>query len=289
MPDQQYFISVERLKELRQNIISSSTRMNNTADRSGMAEALFANHIKPIFDGYQPVISSLASHHGDTLYRARKCIGENPFSDIKDLYNPPTASGRAFTSSAAPILYASSSMQTCLSEKDPKIGDLINVAHFKYTKIKEGQFWFVGQLGSYYKSNELSRHLGDERPARIHVYFPKQAQHSWVFADSLINEIFSKFSTQLDDYVLNGFLIDEIIKKVSGEKGLAGVVFLSIKDPPGKNFGIFGHSINSLELSIVSLVRITDIDDYGFVAFNLLKNAKPKNGSLKWPELELNW
>ena len=82
--------------------------------------------------------------------------------------------------------------------------------------------------------------------------------------------------------------IDEIRKKLPEEKGFDGVVFLSIKDPPGINFAIFGHSINKLEPRVVHLVRITDIDDYRFVAFKLLKSAKTKNGSLEWPESELN-
>lgn len=288
MSDKQFFIFVERLKELRQSITSSVKRMSNTADRSGMAEALFADYIKPILDAYQPVISPLASHHGDTLYRARKCIGENPFNNIKDLYNPPTASGRAFTSSTMPILYASSSMQTCLAEKDPKIGDLFNIVQFEYTKIMDGQFWFIGQLGLFHKSNEPSHYLGDESQVKKQVYYAGWARHSWVFKDSLMNEIFSKISSQLDDYVLNRFLINEIRKKLPEERELDGVVFLSTKDSPGINFAIFGHSINKLEPRRVNLVRITDIDDYGFVAFKLLKNTKPKNGSLEWPEFEFD-
>lgn len=283
-----HFIPVERLKELRYNILSSKKRMSNTADRPGMAEALLEDHIKPILDAYQPIISPLASHYADTLYRARKCIGENPFTNIKDLYNPPTASGRAFTSSTMPILYASSSMQTCLSELDPKIGDLINIVQFEYTKIMGGQFWFIGQLGLFHKSNEPSRFLGDKSSVEKPHFFPKWALHSWVFKDSLMNEIFSEVSSQLDNYVLNRFLIDEIRKKLPEEKGLNGVVFLSIKDPPGINFAIYGHSINKLEPRVVNLVRITDIDDYGFVAFHVLNSAKPKNGSLEWPDFEFD-
>ncbi len=288
MLDKHSYILVERLKEMRQNIISSKTRMSHTADRSGMAEALFADHIKPILGVYQPVISSLTGHHGDTLYRARKCIGENPFNNIKDLYNPPTTSSRALTSSTMPILYASSSMQTCLSELDPEIGDLINIVQFEYSRIMDGQFWFTGQLGLLHKSNEPSRYLGDNLPVQKPFYYPKRALHSWVFKDSLMNEIFSKISSQSDDYELNRFLIDAIRKKLPEGKRLDGVVFLSVKDPPGINFALSGHSINKLEPRIINLVRITDIDDYGFVDFKLLKNAKPENGSLEWPESELN-
>ena len=63
---------------------------------------------------------------------------------------------------------------------------------------------------------------------------------------------------------------------------------MSIKNPPGINFAIFDNSINKLEPRIVNLVRITDIDDYGFIAFHVMNSAKPKNGSLEWPEFEFD-
>ena len=284
MSDKQPFIYVEKLKELRQNILSSMTQMDNIANKSDVAKDLFAEHIKPILDVYQPVISPLASHHGNTIYRARKCIGENPFSNIKELYNRPTPSGRASIFNDMPVLYASSSMQTCLSKIDPEIGNLINIAQFKYTKIMSGQFWFIGQRGLFNKSNEPSHYLGDVSSTQKHVYFAHWAQHSWFFVDSLMNEIFSELSSQPNNYALNGLLINEIRKNLPDKKELDGVVFLSIQDAPGINFAIYGHAINKLEPSIVNLVRITDIDDYGFVAFKLLKNANPRDGLLEWPD-----
>ncbi len=283
-----HFIPVERLKELRHNVLSLKELMGNTADRSGIEEALFEDHIKPILDAYQPIISPLASHYGDTFYRARKCIDKKPFANIKELYNPPIPSGRAFSSNSIPILYASSSMQTCLSELSPKIGDLINIVHFEYKKIIDGQFWFIGQLGLFHKSNEASRFLGDKSLVEKPHFFPKWALHSWVYKDSLMNEIFSKVSSQLDNYVLNRSLIEEISKKLPEKKRLDGVVFLSTKDSPGINFAIFGRAIDKLVPRAVNLVRVTDIDNYGFVATHLLNSTMPMNGSLKWPEFEFD-
>lgn len=287
MSGKQRFIPVETLKRLRQSIIDETSRMRITADTSGMAEALFADFIEPVLDVYQPVISPLASHYGDTLYRARKCVGESPFNDLKDLYNPPSPSGRAYSSDDTPIFYASSSMQTCLSELNPKIGDLVNIAHFKYSKLTGGDFWFVGQLSSFHKSNESSRYLEDNLAVEKPFYYTGKALHSWVFKDALLNEIFSELSSEADDYALNRFLINKISKVLPKEKDFHGVVFKSVKDPPGTNFAIFGDAINQLEPAIVNLVRITDIDTYGFVARTPLKNAKPENGSMVWPECEL--
>lgn len=287
MSNKQRFILVDKLQELRRTIITETSRMSVTADTSGMAEVLFTTYIKPILDLYQPVISPLASHNSDTLYRARKCVGEYPFNELKELYNPPTPSGRAYTSENIPIFYASSSMQTCLSELDPKIGELINVAHFNYSRLKGGDFWFVGQLGSFHKSNEPSRYLHNKSAVEKPFYYPEEALHSWVFKDSLINEIFSELSTDTDNYALNRFLIYEISKMLSKEIDFHGVVFLSVKDPPGTNFAIFGDAIGQLEPGIVNLVKITDIDSYGFVAFKLLKNTKPINEALVWPKYEL--
>jgi len=110
-------IPLRELMELRHKILDAKEKMDHMANKSGMAESLFGSFISPIISIYQPIISSLASHHSDDLYRVRKCINGKPFSDIKDLYNPLTPSGRACTKENVPILYASSSMQTCLSEK----------------------------------------------------------------------------------------------------------------------------------------------------------------------------
>lgn len=289
MSGKEPFIFVESLEKLKQSIIAETSRINNTANTSGMAEALFANYIKQILDVYVPVISPLASHHGDTLYRARKCVGEKPFNDMKYLYNPPSASGRAYSSDDTQILYASSSMQTCLSEINPKIGDLINIAQFNYSKLADGHFWFVGQLSSFHKSNEPSHYLADKLPVHRPAYFPIKAQQSWAFMDALLNEIFSQLSSEADGYALNRFIINQISEVSPKEKDFHGVVFMSVKDPPGTNFAIFGDAIKQLEPRIINLVRIADIDSYGFIAYKLLKNAKPDNGSIVWPEYEHTW
>ncbi len=109
----------------------------------------------------------------------------------------------------------------------------------------------------------------------------------YLFKDTLVNEIFSKLSSEADHYALNRFLIHEIEKMFPDTKNFHGVDFLSVEDPPGTNFAVFGDAILQLEPGIVNLVRITDIDEYGYVAFQLLKNAKPKDGHLEWPAQEL--
>ena len=279
------YIPVVQLSELRQKIVRAKHRMDNTADRSGLPEKLFSNYISPIVNIYQPIFSSLDSHNSNLIYRARKCIDGEPFINIRDLYNPPAPSGRALALEGIPILYASSSHQTCLSEIDVKIGNLVNIATFSYSNIMSGQFWFIGQLGSFYKSQEQSRYLSDERTVQRAFYADQQeATNSLVFMDLLINEIFSTLSSDVDEYVLNRFLIDEIRKKQPEKKDFHGVVFVSAKDAPGINFAIYGEAINKLEPSIVNLVRITDVDDYGCVGYKLLKNSSPKNSSLEWPE-----
>ena len=282
------YISVDQLTELRHRVIREKNKMDISADRTGMAEQVFNMHIKPIVSIYNPVFSELASHNSNFIYRARKCINNKPFDNIKDLYNPPAPSGRALATDNIPILYASSSHQTCLSEIDVKIGDLVNIAAFQYTNIANGKYWFIGQLGSFYKSQEQSRYLRDEKTVTNYLYVDSQrALNSLVYKDLLINEIFSTISTQTDDYVLNRYLMEDIRNKFNNKEEFYGVVFISARDAPGVNFAIYGKPINELEPAIVNLVRITDIDDYGNVGYELLKNCKPKQGVLEWPEHEL--
>ncbi|PHR93906.1 MAG: hypothetical protein COA78_32535 [Blastopirellula sp.] len=289
MSNGRHYPFVETLKELRHQIIEATSRMKITADTSGMAENLFSSYIEPVIEHYEPIVSPLASHRGDILYRARKCIDGVPFDNLQDLYNPPSPSGRAKTLSNMPILYASSSMQTCLSEIDPKIGDLVNVVGLKYCNIEDGKFWFIGQLASFYKSNEHSRYVSEKQGLTGHAYFPERAKHSFIFQDSLINEIFSTLSSQEDGYVLNRFLIDAIRTKLGHETLLRGVVFLSVKDSPGINFAIFGDAIEQLEQGQINLLRITDIDNYGFVSYEVLKNGRHENGKIEWPESEISY
>jgi len=284
MSDAKFYIPSEQLSELRHKIIKAKNRMDKTADRSGLPEKLFANYISPIIKIYQPIISSLANHNSDLIYRARKCKSNKPFNNITELYNPPTPSGRACAADHTPILYASSSYQTCLSEINVKIGDLVNIISFKYTNIMNGKFWFVGQLGTYHKSQEQSRYLSDEKTVQRPYYADRQATNSLVFMDLLINEIFSTLSSDVDEYVLNRLLIEAIRNKQSKNDDIYGVVFVSAKDAPGINFAIYGDAISMLEPSIINLVRITDIDDYGCVGYEWLQNSSLKKGVLEWSE-----
>ena len=285
MSDAQFYIPVEQLSELRHKIIKEKNRMDKTVDRSDLPERLFTNYISPIVEIYQPIISSLASHNSDLIYRARKCIDNKPFNNISDLCNPPTPSGRACATDHIPILYASSSRQTCLSEIGVKIGDLVNIAAFRYSNITNGKFWFVGQLGTFYKSQEQSRYLSDEKTVQKPFYADQQeAINSLVFKDLLINEIFSTLSSDADKYVLNRFLIKTIRNKQAKKEEFYGVVFVSAKDTPGINFAIYGDAISKLEPSIINLVRITYIDDYRCIGYKWLKNSSPTNGVLEWPE-----
>ena len=274
--------------DVKSSIKTEKMIIENTADKKGMAERLFNSHIKPIIDIYRPVLSPLTSHRGHTIYRARKCENNTPFIELKEFFNPPKPSGRAFAEEYTPILYASSSFQTALSEIGVKIGDLVNVMQFSYEAIKDNTFWFVGQLGAFYKSSELSRYIGDEGAAQFHAYIGDQrAVSSLVYKDLLFNEVFSELSTEHDDYVLNRFLISSVREKVPSENNFSGVVFKSCKDSPGTNFAIFGEAIEKLEPRIANLVRITGIDDYGCIEYRLLKNATPRNNPLEWPEEEI--
>lgn len=282
------YIPVRTLMEVKSAIKTEKMIIENTSDKSGMVEKLFNSHIKPILEIYRPVLSPLASHRGHIIYRARKCEGGRPYKDLKDLYNAPVPSGRAFTEKYIPILYASSSIQTTLSEIGVKIGDLVNIVQFSYEAIMHNQFWFVGQLGAFFKSSETSRYLGDEGAAQFHAYIGDQrAVNSLVYKDLLFNEVFSELSSEYDDYVLNRFLINAIREKVPQEVVFSGVVFKSQKDFPGTNFAIFGEAINNLEPKIINLIRVTGVDDYGCIEYRLLKNATPRNHPIKWPEKEI--
>jgi len=86
----------------------------------------------------------------------------------------------------------------------------------------------------------------------------------------------------LDEYILNRYLIETIRKIQFNEEEFHGVVFVSAKDSPGINFAIYDNAINMLEPAIVNLVRITNIDEYGCVSYELLENSSPKDGTLVW-------
>ena len=289
MVDRNQYFPVRTLMDIKSSIKTEKMIIENTANKSGMTEQLFNSHIKPVVDIYRPVLSPLACHRSHTIYRARKCENDAPYTDLKkDLYNPPVPSGRAFAEEYIPILYASSSFQTALSEIGAKIGDLVNVMQLSYEAIKDNIFWFVGQLGHFYKSYELSRYIGDEGASQFHAYIGDQrAVNSLVYKDLLFNEVFSELSTEQDDYVLNRFLINAVREKVPSNSDFSGVVFKSCKDSPGTNFAIFGEAIEMLEPKMVNLVRITGVDDYGCIEYRLLKNATPRNNPLQWPEEEI--
>ena len=279
------FIYVQMLKELRQNIEHGVSRMRMTADTTGMADQLFQDYVRPVIDHYVPIVSPLAEHYGCRLLRARKCIDQLPFTDIADLLNPPIPTGRALGSNVTAILYASSSMQTCLAETDPKIGDLLTVVGLDYTNIKDRLFWFVGQLASFSKSLEPSHYIADRKELHRTAYFPEEARHSFLFQDALLNEVFSLFSSPNDGFALSRLLIDAVQSKRTSSDELSGVGFLSTKDAPGVNFAIFGDAIQEIKTGQLNLVEIVDIDEYGFVAYKLLKNGSLHGDQITWRDV----
>ena len=276
------YIPHKNLIELRESILSRKRHINNLADTTGEAKKLYTEFIQPIMKVYNPIISPIGNHNSNLIYRARKCKDNKLFNHIEKLYNPPLPSGRAFASENKPILYGSSSIQTSLSEIDVKIGEIVSIASFDYTNIMDGNFWFIGQLGAFYKSQEGSRYLKDEKVVQKPFYTDHDVLISLVFKDLLINEIFSAISSEKDNYELNQYLIEEISNSTPNDNQFNGVLFISTKDAPGINFAIYDNAISGLKPSIVNLVRITDIDNYGCINYELLENSSPKDGKLKW-------
>lgn len=283
-----HFFSLEQLSEFRRGILNAKKRMDNSSDKRGLAEQLFVAFIKPILDIYLPVISSLADHHGGAVYRARKCINSEPFKKMEALYNPPVPSGRAYTNLNEPLLYASSSIQTALSEIDANIGDLVNVVHFDYTNIQNGEFWFVGQMAEHFKSNETSRYLNDPAGVLKPLYLEPHVRNSLVYNDYLINEVFSVLSSETDKYILNKLMIKAIRENQEISENLSGVVYRSVKDSPGLNFAICGDSIKRLRPKIVNLLEITAIDDYGSIAYKILGHSKSCDNKLNWDNADVS-
>lgn len=278
----EYYIPVETLSKFRRKIIKEKEKIDKTTGELGMLNNLFRDSILPIIDIYQPIISSLASHNSNLIYRARKCIDNKPFNNLKELYNPPKPTGRARSTDYTPILYASSSHQTCLSEIDVKVGDYVNVISFDYTEIMDGKFWFVGQLETFHRSQDQSRYLADEKTVQKPYYTEERVNNSLVFKDSLFKEIFSVLSSDADEYELNRLTIEVIKNKQAKKEDFYGVVFVSTKDVPGINFAVYGDAISKIKPSIVNFVKIKYIDDYGYIQYELLQNSKPKNGVLGW-------
>ena len=278
------YIDHKQLSDLREKIISRKKQIERLSDTTGQAKKMFEDYIQPIMNVYQPIISPLAAHNTNLFYRARKCINNEPFDHIKHLYNPPNPSGRAFSSLSKPTLYGSSSMQTSLAEIEVKIGDVVNIATFDYTKIMKDDFWFVGQLGTFYKSQEETRYLENVNVLHKPFYIDEEVLISLVFKDLLINEIFSTLSSDEDRYELNQFLIENIEKSISKDRRFNGVVFISTKDAPGVNFAIYGEAIKDLKLSIVNLIEITSIDDYGCIGYKHLESLSSQDGNLHWEQ-----
>jgi hypothetical protein len=275
------YIKHERLVALRSDILRTKQHLDKLADTTGEAKKLFDSYISPILSVYEPIYSTLASHNTNNVYRSRKCKDKIPFEHIKHLYNPPSPSGRANSAAGKPILYGSSSIQTSLAEIGVKIGEIVCVATFDYSNIADGYFWFVGQLGAFYKSQEETRYLGDARVVQKPFYAESEVTYSLVFKDLLINEIFSTLSSEEDNYELNQFVIETIEKILPNDNDFNGVIFTSVKDAPGINFAIYGDAINKMPAPSVFVVEITDIDDYGCIGYKMLDYRYDKNGDLE--------
>jgi len=277
-----YYIRREELSRIRRGIIDGKRQINGS-NAISVASRIYQEFILPVLKVYQPIVSKLAENRGGIFYRARKCLSSQPFEKITDLYNAPAPSGRAFAGSNAPLLYASSSIQTALAEIDVAAGDFANIVHFNYSSSDIGDFWFVNQLAEHYRSNEISRYLATSDGVLKCLYLPSGVRTLLAFTDNLINEIFSVFSSEADGYILNRMMINEIMQKPDISENFSGVVYRSVKDSPGLNFAVLGDTINKLTPSTVNFVRIAYVDEYKSISYEHLGNSQSRNGKLSWP------
>ena len=141
-------VPVTDLNRCHRQLVEGVEIIRNSANTDGMAEQVFKESIAPIIPFYYPVTSPLVTGGKDfstRLLRARKCCPEGPYTMVKELLNPLVASGRAMAARRAPILYAATTMQTCFSESNARIGDRFNIIGLDYKQIADREFWFVGE------------------------------------------------------------------------------------------------------------------------------------------------
>ncbi len=273
------YIPINYLEEIRTKIIKKTTEMNRSGDVSEINKQRIISVIHMVLDVYQPIMSKLSENNSYFLYRIRINDANKNYTNVQDLYSPPQPTGRSAGNSDAQILYLASALQTCLTEKGAKIGDLVTEAIIDYKEIIDGSFWFVGQLEYFHRSQDLTNYLRDKPSVHNHYYADEEVVSSLIFFDSLINELFSSLSSAENGYFFNQYLIEEIKKTVGG---FYGVVFSSTKCDRGINFAVYGDAIAKLKFLSPSLLKITGIDSYGNYIFKWLDRAKIEGDKIIW-------
>ena len=223
------------------------------------------------------------------IFRARKCESEHGYSNISEIYPPPSDKctvGRMNEAGQA-IFYGAFSPGTALAEINAQEGDYVHVAQFKLPeKSGEGMRCFsIGEIYNAYHGvstisprvfneiHDLIRKLGEDD---IHALL------SCLYMDAFSAELLNSTCAHEVNYVYSRVFCRLLLNK---HQDVDGLIYPSAKVKGTSNI-VLRSEIVSSKIKIVGneVLRIKKAYPYGIVDLDSVKSAKSllSDGHIVW-------
>lgn len=244
----------------------------------------------------QPLIKSetIGVENGPPCFwRGRICDGEELFSSVGDLMQPPligaTSVGRCHEVGDAPPLYTGTDLHAVIAEIGPKVGDIVQIVGLR---IAPGRKLVTAHIGEIDHVRRFGRTSTDD-PSLIsalrangwvptETYWRDERLIQAMLIDGVLAEAFSKPAPETDGYIATSVLARSLFH----QNGVHGVVYPSVKHRGGVNVAFHHSGFPALEPVQFGAVRVTGDLGFGLIEKNFFLNGGRigAEGRIEWPK-----
>ena len=223
------------------------------------------------------------------IFRARKCQNEDGYSNISEIYPPPSEFckiGR-MNEEGRSIFYGAFGIGTALAEIYAQEGDYVHVAHFQLPKESEPgiRCFTIGAVyDAYHGNNNISPSVYDEMRDFI-TKIGKDDIHallSYLYMDAFSAELLNNVNAREVNYIYSRIFCRLILDRYPSVDGL---IYPSAKIKAATNIVLRTESIKSKIMLVGhNVIKINKVYPYGIADFSIVKNAKGHmpDGRIVW-------
>lgn len=223
------------------------------------------------------------------IFRARKCQTEDGYSNISEIYPPPSEKctvGR-MNEAGKSIFYGAFGIGTALAEINAQESDYIHVAHFQLPKeIEPGIRCFsIGAVyDAYHGNNNISTSIYEEMRDFIQKIGSDDIHGllSYLYMDAFSAELLNNVRASEVNYIYSRVFCRLILDK---HPEVDGLIYPSAKIKSATNIVLRTETVKSKIILVgSSVIKINKVYPYGIVDFSIVKNAEGHmpDGRIVW-------
>ncbi|MDL5412323.1 RES family NAD+ phosphorylase [Citrobacter amalonaticus] len=223
------------------------------------------------------------------IFRARKCLNENGFKNISEIYPPPAdkcKTGR-MNDEGKSIFYGAYSVGTALAEINAQEGDYVQIAHFYLPDTADVgiRCFAIGEVYNTYHGNssisvgvfneirDFIQRIGNDD---IHALL------SYLYMDAFSSELLNSINANEINYIYSRVFSRLLLDK---HQDVDGLIYPSAKVKGTTNIVLRPETVEEKMQLVRNVVfKITKLYPYGIADFKILRTSKghTSDGDIIW-------